>query len=411
MCCQHGSTEIGRQCQHGDLLADQFFDIAQEGPFVFGAKCNCLAIGAGARGAPDAVNIGFGHIGQFIVDDMADARHIDAARRDIGRHQHPAGASLEIGQRAFALRLALVAVDRFGNDPGIAQLAHDAIGAMFGAAEHQRAIDRLVLEHELQQRRLFGLVDVDDRLFDALSGGGRRLDRHLDRVGQIFRRQFLDRLGHGCRKEQGLALARQQADDPAQIMDEPEIEHLVGFVEDKDFNKLEIDRAALDEVEQATRGGNHDIDAAAHGAFLARNRHAAKHGGDGQLHIFAIVGERLGDLRHQFARRRQHQRAGGVFQAMLGVGGQAMQDRQRERCGLAGAGLGDAAQIMAFEHWRDCLHLNRGGFGIALVGKRTSERFGKAEVGKIGHDFLWNRACDTFAWLPAAFAGGRTSGF
>ena len=110
------------------------------------------------------------------------------------------------------------------------------------------------------------------------------LHRDLDRVGQIFGGQFLDRLRHGRREEQRLALARQQADDAAQIMDETQIEHLIGFVEDEDFDELQIDRAALDEIEQTARGGDDDIDAAAHGAFLARNRHAAEHGGDGQLH-------------------------------------------------------------------------------------------------------------------------------
>jgi hypothetical protein len=37
-------------------------------------------------------------------------------------------------------------------------------------------------------------------------------------------RQILDRLGHRRREEQCLALARQQADDAAQIVDEAEIE-------------------------------------------------------------------------------------------------------------------------------------------------------------------------------------------
>ena len=157
--CDNGRAEIGGQRQHGDLLADQLFDIAQERPFVLGAERDRLAIGAGARRPPDAVDIGFRHVRQFIVDDMRHAGHIDAARRDIGRHQHAAGAGLEVGERAFALRLALVAMDRFGNDAGIAELADDPIGAMLGAGEHQRAVDRLVLEHELQQRRLFGLVD------------------------------------------------------------------------------------------------------------------------------------------------------------------------------------------------------------------------------------------------------------
>ena len=61
------------------------------------------------------------------------------------------------------------------------------------------------------------------------------VDRHFGRVGQILVGQFLDRLRHGGREEQGLALGRDQRDDPLQRMDEAQVEHLVGLVEDEDF--------------------------------------------------------------------------------------------------------------------------------------------------------------------------------
>jgi hypothetical protein len=61
-----------------------------------------------------------------------------------------------------------------------------------------------------------------------------------------------------------------------------------------------------------------------------------------------------------------------------------MQHRQRERRRLAGAGLGDAAQIMAFHGGADRLHLDRGGFGIALVSAGAREiGSAKAEISKI----------------------------
>ena len=75
------------------------------------AEGNRRAGGAGARGAADAVDIGFRHMRQIVVDHMRHAVDVDAARRDVGRNQHVDLAGLEFGKRALALALRLVAVD------------------------------------------------------------------------------------------------------------------------------------------------------------------------------------------------------------------------------------------------------------------------------------------------------------
>src|SRR3546814_18348846 len=52
------------------------------------------ALGAGARGAADAVDVALRLVRQFVVDDVGDPWHVDAARGHVGRHQ-PAGSSAE----------------------------------------------------------------------------------------------------------------------------------------------------------------------------------------------------------------------------------------------------------------------------------------------------------------------------
>ena len=64
----------------------------------------------------------------------------------------------------------------------------------------------------------------------------------------------------------------------------------------------------------------------------------------------------------------------------IGVGGQLLQDRQREGRGLAGAGLGDAEQVLAFEKAGDRLRLDGGGLLVTLGGKRAEQGFGELEV-------------------------------
>jgi hypothetical protein len=53
-------------------------------------------------------------------------------------------------------------------------------------------------------------------------------------------------------------------------MDEAKIEHLIGFIEHEDFDELQIEAAALDQIEQPAWGGDDDIDTALDSALLAR---------------------------------------------------------------------------------------------------------------------------------------------
>src|SRR3546814_20862490 len=95
---------------------------------------------------------------------MADPRHVDAARRDIRRDEQPHLPRTKGLERGGALRLALVAVDGIGIDARALQVADDAVGAMLGAREDQRAVDLLALQHMLDQRLLLLLFSVGDLL-------------------------------------------------------------------------------------------------------------------------------------------------------------------------------------------------------------------------------------------------------
>ena len=68
---------------------------------------------------------------------MGKLADINAPGGDIGRHQHPGLAGLEILQRGHAGGLALVAVDGGGGDALLCQILCDLIRAVLGAAEHQ----------------------------------------------------------------------------------------------------------------------------------------------------------------------------------------------------------------------------------------------------------------------------------
>src|SRR5689334_5515235 len=73
---RHGA-EIGGQRRDVDLLARGPLDIAQKAALVGAAEGDRDAVGTGARGTADAVNILLGNFGQIVIDDVADARNVD----------------------------------------------------------------------------------------------------------------------------------------------------------------------------------------------------------------------------------------------------------------------------------------------------------------------------------------------
>jgi hypothetical protein len=118
-----------------------------------------------------------------------------------------------------------------------------------------------------------------------------------------------------------------------------------GFVEYEYFDLVEQDRAALGEVEQPARRCDEHVDAVRQLADLRAHVDAA----DGERRLDAemppVSAEAVEDLPGELARRAQHQHAAGLRLRPHPVCGEVVEDRQRERRGLAGAGLGDADDV------------------------------------------------------------------
>src|SRR5690242_13238252 len=101
----------------------------------------------------------------------------------------------------------------------------------------------------------------------------------------------------------------------------------------------EGESAAVDQVKEPARCGDENVDAAGEAALLRPERDAAKYDRRGKRQPGAIGPEAVGDLARQLARRAQYQHAAGAAARRTDAASEAMQDRQRERGGLAGAGL------------------------------------------------------------------------
>ena len=128
---------------------------------------------------------------------MRQRLDVEAARRDLGGDQQQDAAGLEVGERAHALWLRLVAVDGRGGDAVAIELLGQPVGAVLGACEDERLVDD-PRPHEVRQQLALALaVDGVDDLLDQVDGGV--LGRDLDRCGSVEER-LRQRRGSGSRR-------------------------------------------------------------------------------------------------------------------------------------------------------------------------------------------------------------------
>ena len=256
---------------------------------------------------------------------------------------------------------------------------------------------------------------MDHALLDALGRGGDR--HHLDRgrVLEQLGRERRDVLGQGGGEEQALALGRHMRHHAPDGVDEADVEHPVDLVQHHHLDPVEPDRAMVHVIDEPARRGDQDVDAARHDPLLAAHVDAAEDDGGGQPQVAAVGLEALLDLARQLARRGQDQDPAAVRRGRPAVGGEAVQDRQRERRGLAGAGLGDAQEVAAFQDVGDRLGLDRRRRGVVLGGQGIEQRGCEAEIGKLGQNGVlskraeWHSAAQTGSAVLITATGGTGS--
>ena len=221
---------------------------------------------------------------------------------------------------------------------------------------------------------------------DLFGDGIARGDLHFARIAQHFQRELLQRVLERGREQQGLALARQLAEDALDRGQEAHVEHAVGFVEHEHLDAGQIDIALVEVVDQAAGAGDEHVDAATQGVDLRVHADAAVDGGDLQALVLAVGADAVVHLHGQLARGDEDQGARPAIGA-LSHAVQALQHRQHEGRGLAGTGLGAAQQVVAGENQRDGFGLDGRGRGVVAFGKRANERGREPERFK-GHVLL-----------------------
>ena len=248
--------------------------------------------------------------------------------------------------------------------PGHGQLPGELVGSVPGPGEDQHP--GLAAGQGGHDRRPLCGRDGEQMVGDL---GGRRDGVHVvpRRAGQETPREDVHLAVKGGREQHPLAFGRGGLEQSPHRRQEPQVGHLVGFVQHGDLDVAEVAVALLDEVGQTPRAGHDDIGAAAQRGHLRPLRGAAEDGCDGQAHGAGQRRQDRLDLGGQLTGRHQHQAARAARHRV--TPGQSGDQRESETQRLTRAGLGTAENVEA-------------GQGVGQHGRLDGTRHGDAVFGQ-----------------------------
>ena len=194
-----------------------------------------------------------------------------------------------------------------------------------------------------------------------------------DRVALVAADDLTDRAVERGREEERLRLPLDPAQDALHLRHEAHVGHLIRLVEDDEFDVLERQFIALEQVVQPSGRRDDDIDAGTQSVDLPHHGDAAVDRRQPEAASGGEWRERVRDLVGEFTRGHEHQR----MRAAAAGGRRALDEREAERERLARAGLRFAAYVSAGE---------RIGDGHGLDGKRRVDTGGVQRLHEVGRD-------------------------
>mmetsp|Transcript_25316 Transcript_25316/g.63322 ORF Transcript_25316/g.63322 Transcript_25316/m.63322 type:complete len:419 (-) Transcript_25316:327-1583(-) len=417
MACGAGCGEVD------EVARDRLSRLAESGCELFrgadvvtaatsaGEERVSLPTGAGATGAPDAVDVVLNSGGRVVVvDHRRHVFHVKAARGDVcGDHTtHTSGA--EPSQDILALSLRLISMHCLRADPIALQLVRQLVRAAFRRRKHQNLAVSLARVAAVGVRAAPLLRVAEDGVFLAVvvlgvlrrgsfGRDGRRLAGEQKRLGAVesdgedlaeavellaladdlnelgdvlvrgeleaagadldgvaaeeLSRDADDGFGPGRGEHDGLPRGSDLPRDGPQLRLEAHVQHAVRLVEHQIRRVAQAQMAVGDEIDEASGCADDDLGVVAQLTDLPGPRRTAEDDSGADARGARELGELGVDLHRELARRRQHHHRGPARLAAPRGGCRRRlrldvdQSREEEAERLAAAGLGDADDVAA----------------------------------------------------------------
>jgi len=313
------------------------------------------------------MGIGLGRIGNIKVDHMGYTLHVDPSGRDIRGDQNVKLLLSETLHGPVPLGLGHISLKSDGSVTRSAELLGESARSMFRAREDNRRVTAVFGQELFEEVSLAIFPDGNESVLDGFGRPGLSQLNHLGVLQQPIG-QRANFLGHGGREEQVLSILGKTLENSSKIRQEAHIKHVVGFIKDQDFDGIQAKDALSHEVKNSSRASDHDLGPFAKRLGLAVRGYAAVDRDDlltgkpGQGADFSV------DLGGEFPGGRQDESPRPSARFSFKV----IEHGQRESRGFAGAGLGQAQDVLPFEGRMQGLGLNgsrcfeAGGFDAAL---------------------------------------------
>ena len=390
--------QIGRiETADGDPLPDERLDLRQRFDVLLAAETDRVARRARARRAADAMHVVLGILGQVVIDDVADVGNVQPARGDIGRDERRQLAVVELAQHPHALSLRHVAGHGRGRDAIRPQQALEALGQALGVDEDHRARRRALAHQVHEQRGLLLHRRVVDHLPHELRRDALGLDADQFRVVHVLVGELEHAMRERRRKQhvQAEFRVREAAQQEPDVLDEAEVEHAVGLVENQHLHVTQVKDVLPEEIDDAARRADQDVDARFQRAPLLVVVHAAEGKPEREARV---LHEDLGvvvDLDRELPRRRENERARrrAGFSRRRRIA-QQMGEEGDQECGrLARAGLRLPCDIEPRKRLGQRRGLDRRASLEARVGDSTGDGFRQMQgcEGKVRELLLCHR--------------------
>ena len=289
------------------------------------------ALLAGTSRAARAVGIVLDVVGHSEVDDVRQVVDVEATGCHVGSHEQLRQVLAELLHGQVALLLRQVTVQRLGVVAVLDELVGYLLRFYLRAAEDDGE-DFGVVVHDALQCQV--LVLCVHHVIDVVNVLGTLVARAHDDglvVLQILCCHALHLAAHRGREHQRAVLFGQGLEDFVDTVREAHVEHLVGLVEHDGRHLLQMDVAAVLQVDESPWRGHNHLHALLQGTHLRLDGSTAVDG----LHmdaveVFAKVAQVVGNLQAQLTRGTQHQRLGVTFSGV-----NPLQQGNAEGCRLA----------------------------------------------------------------------------
>ena len=138
----------------GQRPVDESFQCPKVVGLIRADEADRITDGIGPPSAADPMHVVFGSRRKIEVHHVGNTIHVDAAGRDVRRHQNAHDSGLEFGQGPQTLVLRTVGVQRRSSDAILLQSSGDPVCTMFHLGEDQHHFQSRITQEMLKHGRL-----------------------------------------------------------------------------------------------------------------------------------------------------------------------------------------------------------------------------------------------------------------